>query len=224
MYTDTPVPQEEPAGQNPPDGAIINYYLKEKAKEVTLEIMDAKGELVRRYHSGDKPYVKPADNAPDYWVRPQQILSAEAGSHRFIWDLHYTPLDLPAQYPISAIYMNTAPSPTSPYALPGNFTVRLTVEGKTFSQPLKLKMDPRVKTAAKDLQWQHELSKQLYKLRKQLMQMNPSDTELKNRKALLLSQAAQVFGILEDSDLPATSQAKQAAADLIDQMKKMLGN
>jgi photosystem II stability/assembly factor-like uncharacterized protein len=224
MYTDTPVPQEEPAGQNPPDGAIINYYLKEKAKEVTLEIMDAKGELVRRYHSGDKPYVKPADNAPDYWVRPQQILSAEAGSHRFIWDLHYTPLDLPAQYPISAIYMNTAPSPTSPYALPGNFSVRLTVDGKTFSQPLKLKMDPRVNTAAKDLQQQHELSKQLYELRKQMMQMNPSDTELKYRKALLLSQAGQVFGILEDSDLPATSQAKQAAADLIGQMKKMLGN
>lgn len=222
MYTDTPVPQEESAGQNPPDGAIINYYLKDPAKEVSLEILDSKGSVVRRYHSGDKPYQKTADNVPDYWVRPQEMLSAAAGAHRFTWDLHYTPLDLPAEYPISAIYKNTVPKPSSPYAMPGTYTVRLTVDGKRYEQPLTLKMDPRVKTGMKDLQVQHDLSKELYEQRKALLGMETNEADLKTRKSLLLSQAAQVFDTLEESDWPPTSQARQAATALIADMKNLL--
>ena len=89
---DTPLPPEEPGGKNPPDGAIINYYLKSAASGlVTLEIFDAKDQLVRRYASDDKPQ-KVDENTltiPSYWIRPPQILSAKAGSHRFIWDLRY---------------------------------------------------------------------------------------------------------------------------------------
>jgi photosystem II stability/assembly factor-like uncharacterized protein len=159
MNTDTPIPQEEPGGQNPPDGAIINYYLAEKAQgEVTLEIMDAAGKSVRKYSSLDKPYEIPEVNIPLYWIRPQQILSAEAGSHRFLWDMHYTPIDEPVSFPMTAIYQNTAPEKNSPWVLPGTYTVKLTVNGKTFTQPLTVKMDPRVTTSLADLQKQHRLS------------------------------------------------------------------
>ena len=159
MNTDTPMPQEEPGGQNPPDGAIFNYYLSEKsASEVVLEIFDAAGKSVRKYSSNDKPYEIPDVNIPLYWIRPQTILSAEAGSHRFIWDLHYTELNEPATYPMSAIYKNTPPAYTSLWAMPGNYTVKLTVNGKTIGQPFTIKMDPRVKTSTADLQKQFSLS------------------------------------------------------------------
>ncbi|MFN5475495.1 MAG: VPS10 domain-containing protein, partial [Sphingobacteriales bacterium] len=145
-YTDTPVPQEEPAGENPPDGAVINYHLSANASQVKLEILDNKGKLVRTYSSNDKPYTKPQDNVPDYWVRPQQILSAKAGAHRFSWDMHYDQLDIEPTFPISAVYKNTPPDPTSPWVMPGTYTARLTIDGKMQTQTFVVKMDPRVKT------------------------------------------------------------------------------
>ncbi|MGB8191008.1 MAG: hypothetical protein WCF67_03770, partial [Chitinophagaceae bacterium] len=89
MNTDTPIPQEEPSGENPPDGAIFDYYLHTEAKEIALEIRDAKGRLVRRFSNRDTMYKLPAVNTPLYWIRPQQVLSAQKGAHRFVWDLHY---------------------------------------------------------------------------------------------------------------------------------------
>src|ERR1700744_3130818 len=93
MNTDTPLPQEEPAGENPPDGAIIDYYLPaDAAGPVTLDIMDAAGKAIRHYSSTDTLYATPDVNIPPYWIRPQQLLSAKAGAHRFLWDLHCQPL------------------------------------------------------------------------------------------------------------------------------------
>ncbi|MEO8412343.1 MAG: hypothetical protein ABI472_01735 [Ginsengibacter sp.] len=166
MNTDTPFPPDEPAGQNPPDGAIIDYYLKDKASEVSLDILDNKGNMVRHYSSNDTLYTIPEVDLPLYWIRPQEILSAKAGSHRFIWDLHYAPFNLPPSYPIAAIYKNTAPSPTAPWVMPGNYTLRLSVNGTTFSQPLTIKMDPRVKTSSADLQEQFDASMLCYEGRK----------------------------------------------------------
>ncbi len=166
MNPDTPIPQEEAAGQNPPDGAIIDYYLKEKStSEVTLEIFDASGRSVRKYSSNDKPYTIPDVNIPLYWIRPQQILSAEAGSHRFLWDLHYKPLEETPSYPIAAVYMNTAPEPSSPWAAPGSYTVKLSVNGTSYTQTFSIKMDPRVKTSVADLQKLSQLSLQCYNAR-----------------------------------------------------------
>jgi hypothetical protein len=108
-------------------------------------------------------YHIPDVNIPLYWVRPQQILSAEAGSHRFCWDMHLKPLDVPDEYPISAIYENTAPAYSSPWVMPGNYIIKLNVDGKTYTQPLKVTMDIRVKTSLSDLQKQYELSLQCYK-------------------------------------------------------------
>ncbi len=171
MNTDTPLPQEEPAGENPPDGAIIDYYLKTDATgPVTLDILDATGKPVRHYSSTDTLYAVPDVNIPLYWVRPQQLLSAKAGAHRFVWDLHYQPLNVPASYPIAAVYANTAPEATSPWALPGGYTVRLMANGKTWSQPLTVRMDPRVKTSPAILQQQLTLSMEAYEGRKRAME------------------------------------------------------
>src|SRR6185295_502162 len=84
MNTDTPLPQEEPGGQNPPDGAILDYFLKTKSDELTLEIRDSKNNLVRRYNSGDSLYKIPPNNVPPYWIRPQETVSVDPGSHRFV--------------------------------------------------------------------------------------------------------------------------------------------
>ncbi|HJQ38387.1 MAG TPA: glycoside hydrolase, partial [Thermoanaerobaculia bacterium] len=85
--TDTPLPADEPAGQNPPDGAIIDYYLASPASEVTLEILSSDGSLIRRYSSRDLA-APPADtgNVPWYWIRPPRVLSTTTGMHRFVWD------------------------------------------------------------------------------------------------------------------------------------------
>jgi hypothetical protein len=161
MNTDTPLPQEEPAGQNPPDGAMVDYFLKTPT-DVSLEIFDQTGKLIRKFTNQDKPYTIPDVNIPLYWIRPQQILSGAAGQHRFLWDLHYTPLDVPATYPIAAIYQNTAPDPSSPWVVPGTYTVRLTAGNQSFSHTLLVKMDPRVKSTTAQLQMQHDLSMVCY--------------------------------------------------------------
>jgi len=154
---DTPLPPETPAGKNPPDGAIIDYYLAAAASSpVTLEILDSAGKTVRRYTSTDSPL--PMDKIagehpiPMYWVRPSRILSASAGMHRFVWDLHgEIPKSLNKEFPISAIPHDTPLLPLGAWALPGNYTVKLTVDGKQFTQPLTVKMDPRIKTPLSDL-------------------------------------------------------------------------
>lgn len=195
MYTDTPLPPEEPAGDNPPDGAVINYFLKEKASgPVMLEIKDAAGKTVRQYSSTDKPYEIPAVNIPLQWIRPQQILSGDAGSHRFMWDLHYTPLDVPPSYPISAIYHNTDPDPSSPWVMPGIYTIRLTANGQTTTQSLTVKIDPRVKTSTADLQKQHDLSVQCYEGRKQAMSATTTIRHLRDQ-----IKNAKASGALSDS-------------------------
>jgi photosystem II stability/assembly factor-like uncharacterized protein len=155
--TDTPLPPEIPAGKNPPDGAVLDYYLATPSSQpVTLEILDAENHPVRRYSSTDKPEplekIAAEHPIPMYWVRPTEILSAEAGMHRFIWDLHFAPPDsLGHEFPISAILHDTPQYPLGAWALPGHYTVKLTVNAKAYTQPLTLKMDPRIKTSEADL-------------------------------------------------------------------------
>jgi photosystem II stability/assembly factor-like uncharacterized protein len=164
MNDDTPLPPEEPAGKNPPDGAILNYQLRAAAAgPVTLEILDGSGRLVRRFSSADKP--EPLDekelNVPTYWVRPPRTLSAGAGFHRFVWDLHYPPpaaLGRGHDYPMTAIYQDTPRHPLGPWVLPGQYTVKLTAGATTSTQHLTVAMDPRVKTSAEDLTRQFELA------------------------------------------------------------------
>ena len=145
--TDTPLPPDEPAGQNPPDGAILDYYLAHAASgPVTLEVLDARGNVVRRFSSADQPERPDSDvNIPTSWIRPPQLLSDAPGMHRFVWDLHYPPPPaLRHEYPIAAIYRNTPREPRGPWVVPGRYTARLTVAGQAYVQPLTVTMDPRV--------------------------------------------------------------------------------
>jgi photosystem II stability/assembly factor-like uncharacterized protein len=158
--TDTPLSPEEPAGKNPPDGAIINYRLgADSGTPVVLEILDATGKTIRTFSSADS--VEPVDthlNVPTYWVRPQQRLAATRGTHRFVWDLHYPPPQVLAHdYPISAIYGDTPRTPLGPAVLPGTYTVRLSANGQRYTQPLTIKMDPRVQITDAGLRLQRDI-------------------------------------------------------------------
>jgi hypothetical protein len=131
---------------------------------------------VRRYSSSDQLPAIPepaAAPAPVYWYRPPQRLSSAAGMHRFMWDVRYQPLTgllvgegalntVPTQLPIQAIPGNTVPAPTTPWANPGTYRVKLTVNGKSYTQPIVVKQDPRVKTPALAMQQVYSLTKSLY--------------------------------------------------------------
>ena len=161
--TDTPLPPDFPAGKNPPDGAILDYYLASNAQgPLTLEILDSTNALVRRYSSTDKPLdmqkLAAEHPIPMYWVRPAEIPSAEAGMHRVIWDLHYSPPNaLEREFPIAAILHDTSLLPLGARALPGSYTVRLTVDGKSYTQSLTLQMDPRIHTPLDALRKQFDM-------------------------------------------------------------------
>jgi len=177
LNTDTPLPPDEPVGENPPEGAMIDYRLGANAGgPVTLEIKDSKGVVIRRYASSDPvPTPDPKPKIPRYWVKTPTGLSAEPGLHRFFWDMHFEPLkDVDAAYPMTAVFQKTAPQPTGPWAMPGDYSVVLTAGGKSFTQPLPLKMDPRVKASPADLTKQFELSKALYETRAALQPIGKS--------------------------------------------------
>jgi photosystem II stability/assembly factor-like uncharacterized protein len=171
MNTDTPLPPEEPGGENPPDGAVIDYALKADASEpVTLEVVDGAGRTVRRYSSEDKSELPTPETAPVplYWYRQPLRLQTTAGMHRFLWDMRYQPIEGGGGrggrggLPISATPYNTVPTPNSIWAPPGQYTVRLTVDGKTFDEPLTVRLDPRVKAPAEGLRRQAESSLAMY--------------------------------------------------------------
>jgi photosystem II stability/assembly factor-like uncharacterized protein len=161
---DTPLPAEVPAGENPPPGAIFYYYLKLPAREVKLEVLDSKGQLVRAYSSKDQPFRPPTPPAfPLYWFKPAEPPSASEGMHRFVWDIRYTapPITQPGYSMSTAAGTDTPREPEGPQELPGEYQLRLTVDGKSYTQPFKLVMDPRVKTSTADLQKQFALELKL---------------------------------------------------------------
>jgi photosystem II stability/assembly factor-like uncharacterized protein len=148
---DTPLPPETPAGKNPPAGAVIDYSLNSiPAGEVTLEISDSAGRLVRKYSTNDPQ--RPIDNTqafPTYWFNPPAPLSKRVGLNRFVWDLRYErPLAFRYSYSIAAAYGDDAIMlPEGPLASPGSYQVKLTVADRSYTAPLELRMDPRVKIA-----------------------------------------------------------------------------
>jgi len=203
MNTDTPIPPDEPAGQNPPDGAILDYHLASPASAVTLEILDSSGALVRRFSSSDEAAPpKDTGNVPWYWIRPPRVLATTAGMHRFVWDLHYPPFPPKTpSFPIAAIVGNTPPEESSPWVLPGTYTVRLTADGTTATQPLVVQMDPRVKTSREGLEQQFALSMKVYELLKQ----STNDERSERLRTLLeilqkadAAPAAQVVAAVEE--------------------------
>ncbi|MFY9748817.1 MAG: glycoside hydrolase [Acidobacteriaceae bacterium] len=159
-YTDTPVPPDEPMGENPPDGAIIDYDLASNAQDVTLEVLDRDGKALRSFSSKDPvtptPEQMKTNLIPPYWPLLHGPLPVAAGMHRWVWDLRSTtPTATRYDYPISAVPHRTPLRPLGPLVLPGSYTVRLTVDGHSESQTLTVKMDPRIQTAPSDLEALH---------------------------------------------------------------------
>jgi photosystem II stability/assembly factor-like uncharacterized protein len=165
--SDTPLPPDEPSGANPPDGAIIDYYLAHASSTpVTLEILDGQGKLVRKFSSEDKPSVAEEELGkqliPLYWLRPFRALPNEPGMHRWVWDMHYPAPDSPRhEYPIAAIPGDTPRYPLGATALPGSYTARFTANGKSYSSFFTVKMDPRVRVSAAGLEKKFRLEMQL---------------------------------------------------------------
>ncbi|MCE2844514.1 MAG: hypothetical protein LW604_04730 [Sediminibacterium sp.] len=214
MNTDTPLPPEEPAGENPPDGAMIEYYLPNATNDIVqIDILNQQKEVIRTFKSNDTLYKIPDVNIPLYWIRPQKIVSNQSGMHRLLWDMKYTPLNLPVSYPMTAVKNNTAPDATAPWVLPGTYTVRMTIGSKTLEQPLEIKMDPRVKTALIDLQRQHQLSKACYEARKQTMNKYPQiDRKL-----------SALFEILDNTDMAPTKTIEAAVKNTLEELQKTIG-
>jgi photosystem II stability/assembly factor-like uncharacterized protein len=199
MNSDTPLPPDEPMADNPPDGAILDYMLPASTSgPVTLEIRDAGGKAIRTFSSNDP--VPPADpklEIPTYWVRPPQVLAGDPGLHRFLWDMHLAPVPgIKTGYPIAAVPHNTLPSPSSPWAQPGNYTVVLTANGHSYTQPLTVRMDPRVKTPASALAEQFTASKQMYDDARTLSKSaHEADALREQLEALQKQSAAAAAGI-----------------------------
>jgi hypothetical protein len=133
-----------------------------------LEIFDRSGKSVRKYSSDDKPSGLSAQeerelNLPAYWIRQPRVLSAEPGMHRWVWDVRLRPPDaLAHEYPISAIVHDTPYEPLGPWLPPGEYLVKLTVDDKTYSQPLTVKMDPRANAPLAGLTQQYALARSLW--------------------------------------------------------------
>ena len=142
------------AGENPPSGAVIDYSLKTEPKQpITLEILDSKGKLIRKYKSkGEKSAAPPAFS---FFGGGRATLPAKAGLNRFEWDLRYEP---PSVVPGAVAWGGR---PIGPLAVPGEYQVKLTVAGKSYTAPLKLVEDPRIQVSTADLQKQLDFSLQI---------------------------------------------------------------
>jgi len=194
-FEGTPMPVDTAQAENPPDGAVIDYYLKSApGGVVTLEVLDSSGKLVRRYSSSDKaPQIDPKKvDFPVSWIHFPKPLSAEPGMHRFVWDVRYQ--RAPGGNLLAANFRGGG----GPWALPGQYTVRLTVQGQSYTQPLIVKMDPRVTTPLADLELQLKTALQINtaqaqvspafveanRLHEQLQALNSKVRKVQGQKAL----------------------------------------
>jgi photosystem II stability/assembly factor-like uncharacterized protein len=169
MNEDTPFPPEVPHALNPPVGALLYYYLGARPTgDVTIEILDAAGKGVRHYTSAAiPPDTNPPPQVPPYWLKVPEPLPTAVGTNRINWDLRYD--DPPAfshsmdpYYTLNAVPGETVYHPEGPIALPGVYTVRLTVDGKSYTQTVTVRNDPRSPATMADLAVQHDLQMKLY--------------------------------------------------------------
>ncbi|MCE7995621.1 MAG: glycoside hydrolase [Roseivirga sp.] len=165
MFSDTPLPPEEPTGENPPDGAILDYYLGKAMSSVKVEILDKDFKVIRTYSSADQPEVVDTTSLahPTYWIKPEQKPGTSGGHHRFVWDLrHEPPQGARRQFAIAAVYKSTPSGPLGPFVQPGVYRVRVSAEDHVMVQSFFVTMDPRVSISDQALQQQTDLSMACY--------------------------------------------------------------
>ncbi len=230
----TPWPPELPAGENPPPGAIVDYYLPASADEVKLEFLDQSGHVLRTYSSKDRvrkpdPATDPVaynklcqetPNAPDcglplYWPAPPQVLKTTAGMHRFTWDMHYDPIPGAGGGgrggggggANGAVPHRTYPGINSPWVAPGDYMVRLTAGGQTMTQPITIKMDPRVEYTPEVQQiytWTTQMEDDARTAREaaQEAKANPALSKMADELAALPAQLVAAVMPMQGSEMP----------------------
>lgn len=163
---DTPFPPEVPHAPNPPLGATVDYWLaRAPVRDVTLDVLDESGSLVRHLTSAPGTPVPEAARPPhpNFWVAPAIPLPRNAGSNRTNWDLRYDAPDVFAHtFEINANPGETPPSPEGPLVLPGNYTLKLNVDGRTYTQTVAVRNDPRSPATLDALRAQHDLQMRIY--------------------------------------------------------------
>jgi photosystem II stability/assembly factor-like uncharacterized protein len=190
IFLGSPFPPEEPTAKNPPDGAVIDYVLPAKATEVKLEISDSTGKLVRRYSSSDK---KPAKMPPmaiaERWFPKPVKLENVAGMHRFVWDLRWNSSGTGEEFEDEGFG-----APRGPRVTPGQYRVKLTVDGATFEQTLQVQMDPRSKATTAELEQQLSLAREIFgevrRGRQSLAELNAAKSSLAKLKEQLQGKPA----------------------------------
>jgi hypothetical protein len=193
MFSDTPLPPEEPAGENPPDGSVFDYYLNSDVSQVILEVRDEEGDLIRRFTSDDEPEAVDSTSLPHptYWIRPQDELSTKAGMHRFVWDMRYPPPpEARRSYPIAAVLRKTPSVPVGPWVVPGLYTVRMTIDGTEFMREFKIRMDPRVAVSENEIRSQHDAAMSCYRSYGELAELRKEIAAARKWSEVLLKDPA----------------------------------
>jgi photosystem II stability/assembly factor-like uncharacterized protein len=203
----SPMPRDEALAENPPVGARIDYYLRSQdSGPLTIEILDSRNEVVRKYSSEDHvPPIRPQSlEFPAFWRRTPQPPSTAPGMHRWIWDLHYTPVAGGGRFGGGGFGFGAG----GVTALPGNYRVRLTVAGKSYTQPLVVKMDPRSKVPLAEMQKQFETAIEVSRRQSQIHETQRQIEGLRSQihdRRTQVSRNAALLSVLETVDRKAES-------------------
>jgi len=212
-FLGSPLPPEETTADNPPNGAIFDYFLNTAASHVKLEILDAKQNPVCTFSSDDRlPGKRRSVAVADRWFPPPQVVEKTAGMHRFVWDLTWKEIIDPAELPSDDEFYTTR----GPRVAPGTYQVRLTVNGKSWTQPFQVAIDPRSQVTQDELQRQLQLGRQIYAevlrgqrsvsaihaVQKQLTDIEPKLDAQPEIKSSVSQLQADIRKILTDDDTP----------------------
>jgi photosystem II stability/assembly factor-like uncharacterized protein len=229
-YEDTPLPPETPAGDNPPDGAIINYSLRSApAGDIKVSIYDAQNHLVREYSDVPPALNATPANAPEYWFAPPTVLTRKGGLNRFAWDLRYPPLKtlrysyygntvdyieytladhaIPGEFPRELT--------VGPFVAPGEYSAVLTVNGTTYRQPLTVTLDPRVHVSQADLALQLDAERSI------AAQMAASYDASAQTRALRAAIAEPQKSLVPDPAKPDPAKPDPAKKEVADALKAL---
>ena len=215
---DTPWPPSTPLGQNPPTGAIIDYWLKDNAADpIEIIIKDSKGNIVRQFSSEEKPVPLPAHRYFEKnWLGNPETISGKAGMHRIIWNLRYPhPAALQYHYSIAAVWDKDTPlNPEGALVLPGSYSVTLKVNGKEYTHRFTVKMDPRVHVSTEALNKQFNLARKVDGLLEQAVSMH-KEIEEKIKSMKDNSPLKDSLMSVADNGQPSLASVSGSFADLV---------
>src|SRR5205085_10755737 len=210
------------AGENPPAGAVIYYYLKSAPRadapqdETTIEILDAEGKPVRRYSSTKLNRMDQQPQDPEA-EKPRKQIEPAAGLNRFVWDLRYEPVP---QVPGYSLFLY-ARGEAGPLALPGRYRVKLTTGGQSYTAPLEVKLDPRVEVKREDIEAQFSLLTRIHRdlthLYETVNQMHDVQAQLKGLGRRLPQGDAKAADLANAAE--ALDKKIQAVEDLLVNVK-----